>query len=286
MTLDTITSMPKLEYRILNTKDWKKRFSYQSSKSHILNSNDGFGFILMVIIVALSAMVLTAGGFFYLQRSKTAPSPPPKEDNLTEVPATVEKEDTDESPTEQLIKSVEQSTTGDNSEATDTLKKQISDLTKIVTDLNNRVTTLEKQDKTVVLNQNLPVTSNNQTSQTKAPVYIPLGSGGNISSTTYQNSTVQSVAIDTSKYSGYTSMVLQVSLQIYQNGTAYARLYNTTDGTAILGSEVSTNSKTYTQLTSGGFTLPSGQKNYVLQLRSDTGYASQTGNATIVVYFN
>ena len=90
----------------------------------------------------------------------------------------------------------------------------------------------------------------------------------------------------TADYSGYTSMQFEANIQIFQIGTAYARVSNKTDGTSILSSEISTTSTSYTSVSSAKFNLPGGKKDYQLQLKSQiTGYAASVQNARIKVNF-
>lgn len=113
--------------------------------------------------------------------------------------------------------------------------------------------------------------------QTSGPriSYIPIGNTGSGSSVTdFTSVSGHEVTIDPGNYPGYRQMVLETNFRIFQgNGTGEVRLSNKTDGTAILGSLVSTNSQGYSTKTSAGFSLPGESKTYTVQVKSTTGYA-------------
>jgi hypothetical protein len=125
-----------------------------------------------------------------------------------------------------------------------------------------------------------PVTTPNPTttttsSNTAKSIYIPIGFGGSSTATSdFESIGSQEVTIDSGNYSGYKQAVLEVNFRIKDsNGTGEARLFNATDGTALLGSVVSTTSSTFATKSSGAFNLSSGSKKYTLQLKSTTGYS-------------
>lgn len=120
----------------------------------------------------------------------------------------------------------------------------------------------------------------------KSPVYIPLGWQGSASSTDWTSVNAQSFIFDPADYPGFTNATFEANLQIYQgNGTAYARLYNSTDSSGVYGSDLSTTSQDYKWVSSSDFALSSAKKTYILQLRSNTGYASMIQNARLKISF-
>lgn len=148
--------------------------------------------------------------------------------------------------------------------------------------LQRRVETLEKGSGTSTTTQS----SNNSTQTSKPPLYIPLGSGGSFTDRVYANFGGYIASIDSSNYTGYTSMQLEVSMRLNQPGEKVkARMFNSTDSSAISNSEVSTTQTTYTLLTSGNFTLPSGSKNYQLQVQSTDGVETFVQTARIKVNY-
>lgn len=129
-------------------------------------------------------------------------------------------------------------------------------------------------------------TTSQGTTTTKSPLYIPLGSTGSSTATDYTSNSSFQASINPDNYPGYTSMQLQVVTRVLNgNGTAYTRLYNSSSGTSILTSELSTSSSDFVLLLSQPFTLPSGSKNYTLQMKSLTGYENDIQSASIKVNF-
>ena len=142
------------------------------------------------------------------------------------------------------------------------LQKQIDDLSRL------------KSVAPVVVQ---PPVSSSQTTSSSGPktLYIPIGYGGSgTSSTDFGTVSGHEVSINPSDYPGYKQMVFEASFRIFQgNGKGEVRLFNKTDGTAVLSSVVSTTSQDYSSKTSSGFTLPGGSKTYTVQAKSSTGYA-------------
>lgn len=150
--------------------------------------------------------------------------------------------------------------------------------------LEKTITTLQGQIDQLKGANPSPVTQ--QTNSQKTPVYIPLASVVSAGDKSYYPIPSSGVAIDPANYSGYTSMQLELSMNFGETvGTAYASVYNSTDKTTVVSSEVSTTSSTPVLLSSLGFKLPLGQKTYQLQLKSTEGFAVYANNARIKVSF-
>lgn len=130
-------------------------------------------------------------------------------------------------------------------------------------------------------------TSQSSSSTSQPPLYIPLGWNGSSNSTAWSSVSTQTFTLDPSDYPGMTSVQFTASILIYQgNGTAYAQLYNSTDGNAVYGSSLSTTSQNYAAVSSNNFQVPAAEKTYVLQLMSNTGYASMVQDAWLRINFN
>lgn len=143
-----------------------------------------------------------------------------------------------------------------------------------VTELKARVSSLEKATPAAP-----PVSSS------KVPAYIPLGSGGQLNDTNWTSLNAFQISLDPAQYGGYTSMQLEVNMRLNQpGGQVSARLYNSSSNT-VTSSEISSTSTTSSVITSAGFTLPSGAKNYVLQAKSKDGSLTFVDNARIKVNF-
>lgn len=156
------------------------------------------------------------------------------------------------------------------------LNTQIKSLEDSVADLKNEIASLKSSSSTT------------QTAATtkQAPVYIPLGSSDSSSTTDWTTVVTPQVEIDPADYPGYTKMYLEATVRVFQgNGSGYVRLFNNTDGLAILSSEISTTSGSYNTVVSGSFNLNSGKKQYRLQLKSLTGYEVSVQFARIKVVF-
>ena len=171
---------------------------------------------------------------------------------------------------------------------TDILNQPKSSSAPATTSLDNKIATLETSinDLSTRIAKLETGTTITATSTTKSPVYISLAGSGSSSVGDWATISGTVVTIDTGDYPGYTSMQFESNIQIFQQGTAYARISNKTDGTSILSSEISTTATSYTNMISSKFSLPGGKKDYQLQLKSlITGYAASVQNARIKVNF-
>lgn len=159
--------------------------------------------------------------------------------------------------------------------------------------VENRIEVLENtviqlQTRVAILEQTSPSPAAQQSSSTsnKYPLYIPLGSGGQAGDKGWFSVNQYQVSIDPGQYPGYTSMQLEVNLRLLQkSGTGYARLFNSSDNSAVSSSEVSTTTDQFGLFTSSGFTLTSGSKIYKMQIKSSEGVELQIESARIKVIF-
>lgn len=170
-----------------------------------------------------------------------------------------------------LSKTVEQATMTTNQDTG--FQTSISALEDKIKVLERKIDELSKKQTTQPAVQTQTTTSTTQVGAKS--VYIPIGFGGSGSSSTdFGTVSGHEVTIDPASYSGYKQMVFEAAFRIFQgNGTGEVRVFNKTDGTAILGSTLSTTSQDYSTKTSGGFTLPGGSKTYTVQTKSSTGYS-------------
>lgn len=162
------------------------------------------------------------------------------------------------------------------------LEQRVKTLESTIIDLKRRIVNLEQTSTTPAAAG--PVASTAPATN-KSPVYIPLGSGSSVA-TDWTSIDSLSVILDSADYSGYSGVQFEVSMRAYQgNGKAFARLYNSTDGTGVLSSEVSTTTSDYTWVTSSSFNISSGKKTYKIQLKSLTGYETGVQNSRIKISF-
>lgn len=111
------------------------------------------------------------------------------------------------------------------------------------------------------------------TTVNRSPAYIPLGTGGSVNSRDWVTVAGYEVTIDSADYSGYTNAYLEVTMRMSEpkSTKAFARLYNSTNDSAVSG-EATTTATIYTLATTSSFQLSPGKKTYKLQVKStDTG---------------
>jgi len=234
------------------------------------------------IILPVAALILITVGIayyrFFISPDNQA-TIEPKKNILTNL---VEKETSSNQDFPERLKSLEQkvallaSNSGlKNSPQTQTNQDQLKGVETAIKDLQSRVAILEQTGS-----------GTNQTVQVRSPVYIPLGSTGSSQALDWTSIATFEAEINSDDYAGYTNMYLEVNMRAFQgNGKAFARLFNKTDGTAIVSSEISTTSSDYTSVISSGFKLSGGKKTYRLQLKTLTGYAADVQLARIKVTF-
>ncbi len=139
---------------------------------------------------------------------------------------------------------------------------ELNNIESSITDLKARVSALEKAT---------PAPAQTASSQ-QSVVYIPLGSGGGPWANKDWYSTPEyQVLLDPANYPGYKGMYLEVTYKLSeQTGTGSVRLYNSTDNSVTSG-QVDTTSSSFGLYTSSSFKLPTGSKNYALQVKSTDG---------------
>lgn len=132
-------------------------------------------------------------------------------------------------------------------------------------------TVVERETQTIV-----------QTAQKE--IFIPMGSGAT-KSHDFADLTSTDVTIDTSKYANIQSIVFETSIWVEGgNGAAYAQLFNVSDKTGYIESQVSNNIGTAVVKTSGNLPLPVGQKTYRVRAKTDiVEFAAQVSNARIKI---
>lgn len=122
-------------------------------------------------------------------------------------------------------------------------------------------------------------------SSNKAPLYIPLGSGGTAGDKGWYSVPGYEVAIDPADYFGYSAMQMEINFRMTEiAGVGVARLYNQTDNQAISG-EITIASDNLALYSTPTFTLPSGKKTYKLQVKSTYGANLEIQSARIKVSF-
>ncbi len=112
-------------------------------------------------------------------------------------------------------------------------------------------------------------------------IFIPLGSG-QFEGNDWQLLPGTTTTVNTSLYRGIKSVFLQASLGIPNaSGKVEARLYNLTDGYEVWGSHIENQGGGLKMISSSGFELPKGEKNYQLRVRSSIGSPALVGLARL-----
>jgi|SRR3989344_2402829 len=129
--------------------------------------------------------------------------------------------------------------------------------------------------KYITPTKNTPVsnlTTDKFTSGSVKEYFIPLGSG--VTSTTdWANVSGLESSIDTALYQNIKVAYFEISLRVPTgNQTVYARLYNQTDKHAVWFSDVSLDGGTPKLLVSPVIKLDTGNKLYIVQIKTQLGY--------------
>ena len=158
-------------------------------------------------------------------------------------------------------------------QANSSIETRLSSAEAAVSELKVRVSALEKSSPA-------PVAA----SSGKSTIYIPLGSGGQISGNTdWTSLNTFQATVDPAQYPGYSSMQFEVNMRLNQpGGTLYAKLYSSG---SLDSSQVSTTSTSSSLYTSSRFTLSGGSKTYTLQAKTSDGSQAFIDTARIKVNF-
>lgn len=234
------------------------------------------------ILPIIFLIILVIGGlaywrFFAIKSSSPSLTTPQTDIEPVEVPKTLPNATIDE-----RVELLEKGLTEVIKKVNTISTKADSSLDARVNALEASVTDLKVQVSSLTSTSAAPTAAS--TSQ-KAPLYIPLGSGGQTTDTNWTNLNTIQITLDPASYAGYSSMQLEVNMRLNQpGGQVYARLYNNSSGSAT-SPEISSTSTTSTVVTSGTFSLPSGAKNYILQAKSKDGSLVFLDYARIKVNF-
>jgi len=239
--------------------------------------------VIKTLLIFLLPVLLLGGGYFYINFTASQNLQNPAEgsrniDEPIEVPKSLPKSpevDQDIAETTTTPTKSSQQTPAPTVvpvQPNSSLDAKVAALETVVNDLRIKVSNLEKSSST-------------QTSSSKPTIYIPLGSAGQTQDTNWTSLNSFQISLDPASYSGYTAMQLEVTMRLNQpGGEVFARLYNSSSGVAV-SSEVSSTSTTSSVATSATFTLPSGSKNYLLQVKSKDGSLVFIDYARIKVNF-
>ena len=173
----------------------------------------------------------------------------------------------------------------ENIDQTRAIQTEITEPTPVVTPAPSPIGKLDSETRRTVETKTVVQKETQTIVQTaNKELFIPMGSGSTTSSTFYDLSGTD-VAIDTSKYTAIESVTFEASIWVEGgNGRAYAQLYNVNDKTAYIESQISNNTASGVVKTSGKIPIPSGQKTYRVQAKTDiSNFAAHVDNARIKI---
>ncbi|HWS48640.1 MAG TPA: hypothetical protein VN174_01140 [Candidatus Methanoperedens sp.] len=115
------------------------------------------------------------------------------------------------------------------------------------------------------------IVQRNSIQKTRSTQYIPIPGTGSTLDNVWTDLPGTEFYISTDDYSGLVGSYFEANMKLLNgNGLAYLRLFDVTAGIEVWGSEVSTNSQSFTSVSSGKLTLRSGNHLYRVQAKSLT----------------
>lgn len=127
---------------------------------------------------------------------------------------------------------------------------------------------------TISANNLIPTTKiivRNSVQKTKSTQYIPIPGTGSTLENKWVDLSGTEFYISTDDYSGLIGAYFEANMKLINgNGAGYLRLFDVTAGVEVWGSEVSTNSQSFTSVGSGKLTLRNGNHLYRVQAKSLT----------------
>lgn len=236
-----------------------------------------YGYMIKILgLVIISILIISAFAFYrYIAPEKKEA----KTNILTPVTSLKSKKVSTDS-ANLPVEETENETFDSSSFSPDTQDQRISILKQQLTVLQKRVEQLE-------LSGSKSTATTTTQSASKVSTYVfSLGKGGSTVKNDWTTVDNLDITIDPSDYSGYKSMQLEVEVKVKDgNGKVFARLFNSSDGTSVSQSEISSSAFDYTWVTSSTFNLSSGKKTFKIQLKSLTGYEAFVQSARIKVNF-
>lgn len=107
--------------------------------------------------------------------------------------------------------------------------------------------------------------------KTRSTQYIPIPGTGSTLENVWTDLQGTEFYISTDDYSGLVGAYFEANMRLINgNGLAYLRLFDVTAGIEVWGSEISTNSQSFTSVSSGKLTLRNGNHLYRVQAKSLT----------------
>lgn len=115
------------------------------------------------------------------------------------------------------------------------------------------------------------IVQRNSIQKTRSTQYIPIPGTGSTLENVWTDLQGTEFYISTDDYSGLVGAYFEANMRLLNgNGLAYLRLFDVTAGIEVWGSEISTNSQSFTSVSSGKLTLRNGNHLYRVQAKSLT----------------
>jgi len=113
--------------------------------------------------------------------------------------------------------------------------------------------------------------SPNSTQKSTTISYVPIPGDGSVLSSTWTDVSGTDFSFDPKDFAGFVEARLNANLRLFNgNGTAYLRLFDVTAGIEVWGSEIKATGQNFTFLTSSKLQLRPGNRQYRIQLKSET----------------
>jgi len=126
-------------------------------------------------------------------------------------------------------------------------------------------------------------TTTTSTSQPQV-IYIPLGGGGSTTNKEWTDVGNAEVYFNIGDYSNVDRIYFEGFINVkHGNGKAFARLYDVTHGIGVQGSDIYTDSESFSLVESGSLSFWQGKNLYRIQIKSLNGYEASIDSGRIKV---
>lgn len=151
---------------------------------------------------------------------------------------------------------------------------------------------VEVEEAVAELSLELKATSSKQVVQstpkpqakTTQVFYVPVGSSGSTTKTDWADLSNTDFFFNSGEYGTLKDAKWSLNIKIFQNGQAFARLFDVTHGVAVPGSEISTTSYSYSLVESDSLKFLQGKNVYRVQMKSLTGYEASFDSGKIKIF--
>lgn len=113
--------------------------------------------------------------------------------------------------------------------------------------------------------------------------YVPVGSSGSTTKTDWADLLNTDFFFDIGEYGKVKETRWSANIKIFQNGEAFARLFDVTHSVAVPGSEMITKNTNYTLIEKGPIIFLSGKNVYRVQMKSLTGYEASFDSGRVKI---